>query len=398
MDTQSNPENISPFASILNSGTKNETHPNCRVIQAELSDGTSAWLVSGFKEVRETLIDQRYSRAEALAADRPKRGMELIISETGLGTDPPEHTSLRRLLSGAFTENKIQDFQPRVVQIINDLIDQIIVTPHPAELIHEFTHPLSTRVICEFLGISLADIRDLSAWSNKIYADWDRPRIDMEISYDAIKGWVAQLLRNEKTLPRTGFIAFLVHASKKHGKPSESEVVSLISGLLIAGRETTSNQMTLALSALLQHPAQVNLLQNDTGLIPGAVEELLRYVEVGSAPPARVTKEAVKLGGVAIPAGAVVLPLLDAANRDPLAFPNPSKLDVTRQAGSHATFGAGVHYCLGSQLVRMQIRESVYWLLKRLPGLRATATIKSVQSGGDATIAEMKLPITWEEM
>lgn len=153
--------------------------------------------------------------------------------------------------------------------------------------------------------------------------------------------------------------------------------------------------------ALCRHPAELARLRADPGLIPVAVEELLRFVQIagkGSIPPARVTREQVHLGGVTIPAGEAVLPLMNVANRDPAAFPDPNRLDLLREPKTHVTFGAGTHHCLGAQLARMELQEGFRGLLTRLPGLRIAVALDEIEFREGHLLASMRqLPVTWDD-
>ncbi len=367
------------------------------VTHVELPDGSTAWLATGLNEVREVLIDHRYSRALAVSPDRPKRGMEMIIAQTGLGTDPPEHSRLRKLVAGAFSERRMQDLRWKVSRIVNELLDQIVTSPRPADLVHAFALPLPAHVICELLGVPVYDLERVHTWSSTLFGDWDRSEEEMTAAYLAITGYMAELIRAKRVRPTDDLITVLIAARDESDRLSEDELVSFCSGLLIAGRETTAHQISMSLLTLFHHPGEMGRLRVNQDLIPGAVEELLRYVQIGGVPPARITKEEVRLGGATIPAGEVVLPLLSGANRDPSAFPDPNRLDLARAPRSHVTFGAGAHHCLGAQLVRMEMREALRGLLGRLPGLRLTLPFGDISFTENIGISSMRLPVTWDD-
>jgi cytochrome P450 len=167
--------------------------------------------------------------------------------------------------------------------------------------------------------------------------------------------------------------------------------------LLIAGHETTANHINLSLLLLLDHPGQLAALRADPELIPGAVEELLRCTRLGGLPPARVTAEDVRLGGVTIPAGERVIPLYSTANRDRSVFIDPDRLDVTRDAAGHLAFGAGVHHCLGAQLARVELQEAFRGLIG-LPGLRLAVPASDLEfKPGMAIHSLRELPVRWDE-
>jgi cytochrome P450 len=168
--------------------------------------------------------------------------------------------------------------------------------------------------------------------------------------------------------------------------------------LLIGGHETTANQINLSLLLLFDHPGEVTKLRADPGLIPAAVEELLRCTRLGGLPPARVTTEDVQLGGITIPAGEQVMPMYSTANRDRSVFTDPDRFDVTRDAASHLAFGAGVHHCLGAQLARVELQEAFRGLIGRLPGLRLAVPASDLEfKPGMAIHSLRELPVLWGE-
>jgi cytochrome P450 len=168
--------------------------------------------------------------------------------------------------------------------------------------------------------------------------------------------------------------------------------------ILLGGHETTATQINLSLLNLLAHPPELARLQSDLDLLPGAVEELMRYVPLGSSlPPARVTTDELELGEVAIPAGDLVFPLFHLANRDPSVFSDPDRFDITRPVGTHLGFGFGAHHCLGAQLARIELQEAFRGLLGRLPGLRLAVPADELRFKEKMTITSVyELPVTWD--
>jgi cytochrome P450 len=371
------------------------------VTPVELPDGSSAWLVTGFDEVREVLIDSRYSRALASRPDRVKRGLEMLIAQSLMGMDPPEHSRLRRLVAAAFTERRMQALRPRVAAIVSGLIDAMAAGPRPADLVHAFSLPLPSAVICELLGVPVADLDKFHGWSDTLFGTWQRSEEEMGQAHVAITEYMAALIARKREEPADDLITVLIAARDEGDRLTEDELVRFCFGLLIAGHETTANQLNMSFLTLCQHPDEMARLLADPGLIPAAVEELLRFVQIGgegAIPPARVTREEVQLGGVTIGAGEVVLPLTSAANRDACAFASPDRLDLTRPPKPHMTFGAGAHHCLGAQLARMELQEGLRGLLTRLPGLRMAVGMDQLAFKPHHTIASMlELPVTWDE-
>jgi len=183
-------------------------------------------------------------------------------------------------------------------------------------------------------------------------------------------GYFGRLIAIKRAQPADDLMSALIAARDDSDRLSEQELTVMCCALLIGGHENTAGQINLSLLLLLDHPGEVAKVRADPELIPGAVEELLRCSRLGGLAPARVTREDVQIGGVTIPAGEQVIPLYSTANRDPSVFSDPDQFDVTRDAASHLSFGAGVHHCLGAQLARVELQEAFRGLIGRLPGLR----------------------------
>jgi cytochrome P450 len=277
----------------------------------------------------------------------------------------------------------------------------MLAGPRPVDLSRSFSLMVPASVICVLLGVPIADVDHFHEWSNVIFADWSRSPDDIGEAYAAMSRYVSELIARKRKAPEDDLISVLIDARDSAGKLTEDELVQFCIGLLAAGHETTANSINMSFVALRQHPDELARLRADPGLIPAAVEELLRYVIIsgsGFVPLARVTREEVCLGGVTIPAGETVLPSFNVANRDPAAFDDPDRLDVGRAPKTHLGFGAGAHHCLGAQLARMELQEAFRGLLTRLPGLRMTVPMSGLEFRAGQVIASMRqLPVTWDD-
>ena len=368
------------------------------VFRAELPDGRIAWLVSGYESVRQMVIDQRFSRALAVAPGRAQPGFEMSAAGSISGTDPPEHTRLRKLVASAFTARRAEALRPRVAGIVNELIDAMAGRPQPADLVAGFSLPLPAQVICDMLGVPAADLEQFHAWSDTIIGDWQRDAGEIMTAVAELYGYFGTLIGIKRARPADDLISALIAARDDADRLSEHELTVMCCALLIAGHETTANHINLSLLLLLDHPDQVATLRADPELIPGAVEELLRCTRLGGLPPSRVTTQDVRLGGVTIPAGEQVIPLYSTANRDRSVFIDPDRFDVTRDAASHLAFGAGVHHCLGAQLARVELQEAFCGLIGRLPGLRLAVPAGDLEfKPGMAIHSLRELPVRWGE-
>ena len=369
------------------------------VFRAELPDGRIVWLVSGYDNVRQMLVDQRFSRAMAVAPDRAQQGFEMFAAGSINGMDPPEHTRLRKLVASAFTARRAEALRPRVAGIVSGLIDAMLDRPQPVDLVAGFSLPLPAQVICEMLGVPAVDTGQFHAWSDTIMADWQRDSDEIMTALAELYGYFGRLIETKRARPADDLMSALIAARDDSDRLSEQELTVMCCTLLIGGHETTANQINLSLLLLFDHPGEVATLRANPGLIPEAVEELLRCSRLGGLPPARVTKEDIQIGGVTIPAGEQVMPLFGTANRDPSVFADPDRFDVTRDAANHLSFGAGVHHCLGAQLARVELQEAFRGLIGRLPGLRLAVPVSELEfKPGMAIHSLRELPVLWGEL
>jgi cytochrome P450 len=368
------------------------------LVRAEMPDGSMAWLVGGYPEARQVVSDPRFSRARAVAAGTAVQGFEMFAAASLNGMDPPEHTRIRKLVASAFTARRVEALRPRVALIVAGLIEDMLAGPQPTDLVSSFALPLPVRVICEMLGVPEADMEQFHAWSDTVLGDWQR---DLDVIMTALAEmyeYFGRLVEMKRAQPADDLMTALIAARDASDRLTEEELTTLGCTLLVGGHETTANQISLSLVALLCNPAELARLVADPMLIPGAVEELLRYVILGGAlAPGRMATEDVQLGGVTILAGDMVVPLYTTANRDPAEFSDPDRLDVGRKVVAHLSFGAGAHHCVGAQLARLELQEAFRGLLGRLPGLRVAVPLADLRyKPGMAVYSLSELPVSWD--
>jgi cytochrome P450 len=368
------------------------------VLRVEMPDGSSGWLITGFDEVREVLINPRFSRAKAISPERVQRGTDIAAAASLLGMDPPEHTRLRKLVASTFTARRMRMLRPQIAGIVDDLLDGLLAQPRPADLVRNFSLPLPIQVICQTLGVPASDQGKFHAWSDILMSDWSRDEEEIMAAMTSMAGYLAELIKAKRAAPADDLISALIAARDDDDRLSEDELIHMSGLLLLGGHETTANQINMSLLTLLSHPAELARLRKDPSLIPAAIEELMRYVQLGAGlPPARVTTEEVTLGGVAIPAGETVWPLMSLANRDASEFPDPDRFDLTRELGTHLGFGAGAHHCVGAQLARIELQEAFRGLLGRVPGLRLAVPASDLTYKEKMSINSLdELPVTWD--
>jgi cytochrome P450 len=370
-----------------------EHEPLCRV---RMPYGEEAWLVTRYADVKTVLGDSRFSRSVAATRDEPRVAPD--ISPLGLlDMDPPEHTRLRRLVSKAFTARQVEQLRPRIEQIANDLVTSMVTQGPPADLVASIGVPLPMTVICELLGVRYADRGQFETWTDGAMSTTALTPEQRADCFANLMAFMTDLVDEHRRTPADDLLGTLVLAHDEQERLSEGELTFLALTLLGAGYETTANQIGNFAYLLLTHPDQLTLLRQSPELIPGAVEELLRFVPLGtnSAVPRYATTD-VELSGGTVPAGDPVFAFTPAANRDPRVFPDPDCLDVTRQAAPHVSFGHGGHHCVGAPLARLELQVALTTLLAALPGLRlAVGVDELVWKTGGLVRGLVALPVAW---
>jgi cytochrome P450 len=374
-----------------------ELREECPVTRVATPDGKTAWLVTRYADVRQVLIDPRFSRAAA-GSDVPLAGLARLASESMPGMDPPEHTRLRKLVARAFTVRRVEKLRPRVTELVGELLGAMQSLPRPADLVEHFAVPLPIRVICELLGVPTQDQHILHGWSDTIMGDWMQNPSDLERAVEDLGGYFTSLVAAKRARPADDLMTALIAARDEEDRLSERELMVLCLGLLIVGHETTVSHISMSLLTLLHHPGELDRLKADPALVPQAVEELLRFNQVsdGGGTLPRVATEEVEVGGVRLPAGAVVMQATNSANRDLSHFAEPDRLDICRADNRHLTFGAGIHHCLGAPLARMELQEVLRGLLRHMPSVRVAVPETELRFKRGMFLRSLEtLPVTW---
>jgi cytochrome P450 len=352
------------------------------VTPAVLPDGDRYWLITRYADVRAALADPRLHKDGAGKLTEPGWSPDPVkgyLSGHLLNADPPDHTRLRRLVSRAFTPRRVAGLRPRVEAIaaalLDEMADRVLAGETEVDLIETFAFPLPVTVICELLGMPAGDRDSFKYWSHAMLASVGEPG-QFRAAAAAMYNYFAELLADKRTSPADDLVSALIaaqdagDATGSADSLDERELMAMLFLLLVAGHETTANLIATGTLALLSHPAELDRLRADPGaLLPGAVEELLRYSNPLNHATERFTLEPVEIGGVTIPAREWVLCVTSSANRDPDRFTEPDRLDLSRDAGGHVGFGHGIHYCLGAPLARIEGEVAFGALLSRFPAL-----------------------------
>lgn len=301
-------------------------------------------------------------------------------------------------MSKAFTRNRVEGLRPSIEAVATRLADAMERSGPPADLVADFAYPFSVTVICELLGVPTADRERFGVWADSVLSTSVYTAEEAASLQDELARYLAALVAKRRAHPRDDLLSDLVAARDNGDKLTESELVFMGTTLLIAGHETTASAIPNFVHTLLGHPDLLERLRADPTALPGAVEELMRYVPATAVDGfTRVATEDVPLAGTTIRAGETVIPSMGAANRDPRVFDHADTLDITRSPNPHLGFGAGVHHCLGAPLARAELHIALATLLARFPKLRGAVTTDDELDWKTGLIVRgfRSYPVTW---
>lgn len=400
-----NPAQNSPLAYPFERPTALEPSPHykrlrqtCPVAGIRMPSGDDALLVTDYESVRTVLSDARFSRAATARPGAPRIGTEPQNAKNLLSMDPPEHTRVRRLVSREFTARRVAELRPRIQSCTDELLDAMERTGSPTDLVPALAFPLPVTVICELLGVPLDEREQIAEWSGTVLSTVSLPVEQIVAAHTGLATYLGGLIAAKRKDPGDDLLSALVAIHEADTERlDEEELLHLAITLLIAGHETTTNQIANSVLALLTYPQQFEAVRRDPGRVPAAVEELLRFVPPGDEATLRIATEEVKLGDTVVPAGTAVLASLASANRDSRQFTDADTLDVTRVPDAqHLTFGYGIHYCLGAGLARLELEIALESLLRRIPSLRLAVPAEEVpRSSGRLIHGVTSLPVVW---
>jgi cytochrome P450 len=346
---------------------------------------TGQWLVSRHEDVNALLRDRRLGRTYLHVATHEEMGRPPdpdhlapfwhLIRNGMLDREPPDHTRLRRLVSQAFTPRRVEALRPTVTRIADELVGDF-VADGGGDLIAKVAEPLPVTVIAEMLGVPVADRHLLRPWSADICGMYElnptRAAADRAVAAClAFSDYLRALARHRRDDPRDDLISALAHVDGL----TEDELIGTCVLLLNAGHEATVNVTGNGWWALFRNPSSLAALRKDPGLLPTAIEELMRY-DTPLQMFERWVLDDITLRGVDIPRGSEVALLFGSANHDPTVFTDPARLDLGRVENPHISFGAGIHFCLGAPLARIELAASFGALLARAPDLALVDTPK----------------------
>jgi cytochrome P450 len=379
------PQTAEPLFDPFAPGFTDDPYPHYAAVRAAApvyQHPFGFWLVTRYEDVSWLLRAPGMSVEDRNMADGPMQQLREatygdsaeVSAMSMLDRDPPDHTRLRKLVSKAFTPRAIEALRPRITELVDGMLDTM-ARQRRVDLVDALAFPLPFAVIGEMLGTPPADHERIRQLSGTVVRSLE-PVADPElaaaiIAADAeLSGIAAEMIAWKRDNPAGDLLTALINAEDDGDMLGDDELVAQTLLLYIAGHETTVNLISGGMLALLRHPGQLDLLRRDPGLVPGAVEELLRYDSPVQA-SRRITLEPVTLRDVKLPAGAFVMASLGSANRDQDFWgPDADDLRIDREnARQHVSFGAGHHHCLGASLARLEASIAFERIVTRFPGL-----------------------------
>ncbi|MCF1598382.1 cytochrome P450 [Streptomyces muensis] len=347
---------------------------------------TNQWLVPHHADVSALLRDRRLGRTYqhrfthedfGRTAPPPEHEPFHVLNDHGmLDLEPPDHTRIRRLVSKAFTPRTVERLKPYVRQLAGELVSGL-VEAGGGDLLTDVAEPLPVAVIAEMLGIPASDRAPLRPWSADICGMYEL-NPSQETATKAVRAsvefsdYLRDLIAARRKEPGDDLISGLIEAHDEGDRLTEQEMISTAVLLLNAGHEATVNATVNGWWALFRNPGQLAALRADHSLVPSAIEELMRY-DTPLQLFERWVLDDIEIAGTTIPRGAEIAMLFGSANHDPQVFGTPDHLDLTRKENPHISFSAGIHYCIGAPLARIELAASMTALLEQAPTLRLAA-------------------------
>lgn len=332
--------------------------------------GGEAWLLTGYHEIKQFLADPRFSSARATEPDTPRVTPLPLRPGNLLSMDPPDHSRIRRVVAKAFTMRGVARLLPQIEDVAKEQFDVMERKGPPVDVVEHLAASIPVRMICELFDIPYAERHRFRAYSDSFVATTAYTVEEINEARDGLEAYIAELIEMRRSQPGDDLVGALVEAMDTE-RLSVHEAARTGIGILMAGHETSLSMISNVLYLMLSQPHLWEQLRTDPGLVPSAIEEMLRVIplrSVGSFP--RKATEDVEIGGVLIRAGETVIFQRASADRDERVFEDPEMIDLARSPNPHLGFGHGAHHCLGAPLARVELKVALEGLLDRFPGLR----------------------------
>ncbi|UUV29025.1 cytochrome P450 [Amycolatopsis roodepoortensis] len=341
----------------------------CPLGNVRLQSGDVARLAVRYDDVVKVLSDQRFSRNLTYeGAPRQADGLDFTVDpDIIMNMDPPRHTRLRRLLAGTLTPRKVEEWRPRVRTMANKMIDGL--DGPVVDVVSTVAFPFAVEVISEVMGVPGIDAERIRHWSDLLLPSGGLGIEEQTAALMEFAAYCVELIEQVRHLPGDGVLQTMIQARYEGDRLTDDELVRNTIGMFLAGHETTGSVLSRAFLRLLAPREHYDRLVAEPGLIPSAVEELLRVEVPGDGAPLRVALEDVELASGTIRKGEAVVASFVGPNYDPTIYDAPRELRLDRDEKAHLTFGRGVHFCLGANLARMEMQELIGAFVDRHPDL-----------------------------
>ena len=369
----------------------------CPISKVRMWDGSEAWLLTRYADIRKALREKCLSSDSSVDHFPAPNGAIAMARKVQRGftrLDGDAHSRQRNLLAKYFTISHVNTMRTIVEAKVEELLDEMEAKGDTIDLVEHLALPLPIYLTCVLLNLSVEDapylLDRVMTWMSS-----DSTPEDSAKGADDIIVYFAKAIEKEKANPGEGMVAELVHEHVAQGRISEDELLWMLHLLLVGGFDTAANMISLGTLTLLNNPAEIQRMRDDSSRIPAVVEELLRMHSVAHFTAGRMALDDVEIGEARICKGQGVLAPLPAANHDPEIFPEPEKFCPDRNARAHLAFGFGIHQCLGQPVARLELSIVFDRLFRRFPTLRVAVPQAKLEYTNSMIYGLKSLPVTW---
>ena len=366
----------------------------CPFAKVTLYNGEQAWVATTSGAVRAVLASSGFSVTPRTPGvyPAPSRAFHdyALTKESFDKVDPPQHSVERRMLQKDFMLRRVQTYEPFLIRLTEELLDEMAAAPQPVDLVQRLGHVIPARVTCEMLGVPHSDA-DYLREQMAIFVSQNSTREQITAALDNLYDYFRNVIEQKEARPADDLASRIVQEQILPRHLDYDRGAAMLNVLLMGGFDTTSSMIGLGTIVLLENPEQLAKLQADPSLWPSAIEELLRYLTIAHLTGARIATADVTIGDQHLKAGDGVFAALAAANRDPAVFENPDALDVTRSASRHVAFGFGVHQCIGQALARLELRIVMQRLFERFPDMSLVTTSTTVRLSSSSVVTPLEV-------
>ncbi|MFI6170708.1 cytochrome P450 [Nocardia sp. NPDC051052] len=383
-----------PFDPPAAYATLRATEP---VVEVRCPTGIDAWLVTRYADVRAVLADRTMSsRGAASLHILPNAGRDPVQPGSVIQLDGKDHSRLRKMVIAEFTVRRVEAMRDYVQAVVDSHLDAMLAQPGSADLVRDFASPITLLMISELLGVPPGYRRQFQRMSTTLLSSDTTPAETQQATIGLLT-YLAELFADKQINPQDDVFSRMIVRGEADNDPlTIAEMAMLALNLVVAGHEATANMIALSTLALLEHPAQRDVLLEAP---QRAIDELLRYLSVVQFGVLRYATTDVLVGERMVKAGEWLVAALNSANHDEQVFPHADDMDLSRAASrSHVAFGFGAHKCLGEQFARVELQEALTLLFRRVPSLRLAVPREELEYKDNTLVYGVRrLPVAWDE-